>query len=85
MQDNNMSQQFGVMDLVSLMSLVLGYQNLIENREQSDHNDVSSANDKQARYMLKELTSKFDEQNKMLRAIMDKLEVEYYEDDTENG
>lgn len=58
------------LDLVSLLSLLLGYENLIENRQQSKQNDVQSANDKQAAYMLAELDRKFEEQNKMLRQIL---------------
>lgn len=63
--------EFG--DLVGIISLVFGYENLIENREQSEHNDVSAANDKQAQYLLSELSRKFDEQNEMLRKILEAL------------
>lgn len=61
------------LDMVSLLSFMLGYENLIENREQSKHNDVSAANDAQAKYLLEELGRKFDEQNAMLREILDKM------------
>lgn len=59
------------MDFAQLMSLYVGVLNLLENREQSAHNDVSAANDKQAAYMLKELTAKFEEQNKILNQILE--------------
>lgn len=62
------------MDLLSLFSVFLGYENLIENRQQSAQNDVQSANDKQAQYLLVELGQKFDEQNKMLKKILEILE-----------
>lgn len=58
---------------LALVSILLGYENLIENREQSKQNDVQSANDKQAKYLLEELNAKFEEQNKMLKLILEKL------------
>lgn len=70
------------LDIISLLSLLLGYENLIENRQQSKQNDVQAANDKQAAYILAELDRKFGEQNKMLRQI---LEVLTREDHQNNG
>lgn len=70
------------LDIISLLSLLLGYENLIENRQQSKQNDVQAANDKQAAYMLAELRRQFEEQNKMLRQI---LEVLTREDHQNNG
>lgn len=55
--------------------MYLAMLNLQENREQSAHNDVSAANDKQAQYLLSELTKKFDEQNEMLKKILTILEA----------
>lgn len=72
MEGNN-RQQYSLLDIISFASFLLGYENLIENREQSKHNDVSSANDAQAKYLLEELGRKFDEQNAMLKEILDKL------------
>lgn len=68
-----MYNQLSVIDLLSILSFLLGYENLLENREQSRQNDVQSANDKQAKYLLEELERKFDEQNKMLKEILNKL------------
>lgn len=69
-------------DLLGIISLYLGVRNLAENEQQSAQslkilrqNDVGAANDKQAAYLLAELGRKFDEQNIMLKKIMDKLEV----------
>lgn len=66
-----MDNQFDALDALSLLSVLLGYQNLIENRQQSAHNDVSAANDKQAKTLLEELNKRFDEQNVMLREILE--------------
>lgn len=69
-------QQLGAIDLISIMSFLLGVENLQENRQQSAHNDVSSANEKQAKFLLEKLSEKFDEQNEMLRQIMEVLKIE---------
>lgn len=57
-------------DILSVTSLLLGYENLIENREQSAQNDIQAANDQQAKRLLSELGRRFDEQNAMLREIL---------------
>lgn len=67
----NEQRQFDALDMISVLSFLLGYENLLENRQQSAHNDVSAANDKQAQYLLEELGRKFEEQNKMLLEILE--------------
>lgn len=63
-------RQFDLLDAISVLSFCLGYENLMENRQQSAQNDVSAANDKQAKYLMEELGRRFEEQNKMLREIL---------------
>lgn len=65
------NQQFDILDVLTVASFFLGYQNLLENREQSAANDVSAANDKQAQFLLEDLGQKFEEQNAMLREILE--------------
>ena len=60
-------------DLLNIVSILIGLQNLQENREQSEHNDIQSANDNQTKFLLDELNKKFDEQNKMLNEILEIL------------
>lgn len=67
--------QYGMLSGAQILSLYLAYENLIENRAQSRHNDVQSANNQQANYILQELGRKFDEQNEMLKSIQQNLEV----------
>lgn len=67
----NEQKQFDALDMISVLSFLLGYQNLQENRQQSAHNDVSAANDRQAKFLLEELSRKFEEQNAMLREILE--------------
>lgn len=62
------------MNAVDILALFIGLENLFENRQQSAQNDVFKANDAQAEYLLAELNTKFDEQNAMLRRIIDLLE-----------
>ena len=56
-----MDSGFKGLDILTVASFLLGYENLLENRQQSKDNDVSAANDKQAQYLLEELGRKFDE------------------------
>ena len=68
-----MGESFKGLDILTVASFLLGYENLMENRQQSAQNDVAAANDKQAKYLLEELGRKFDEQNEMLRKIMEAI------------
>lgn len=62
MQDQNNE----LINLINLLSFVVGLQNMRENELQSANNDVQAANDKQAHYLLQEINRRFDEQNKIL-------------------
>lgn len=67
-------EQLSAIDLISIISCVIGFQNLQENREQSAHNDVQAANDGQAKYLLDELKQMFENQNTMLKGIAKQLD-----------
>lgn len=73
------------LDVLGVFSILLGYENLIENRNQSAQNNVQSANDKQAQYLITELSKKFDEQNEMLKKILSILEDKQNERNQRNG
>lgn len=64
-------KQLTAIDLISIVSFLVGLENLSENRQQSAHNDVQVANTAQAKFLLDELSKKFDEQNEMLRKILE--------------
>lgn len=73
----------GGLDSLAILSVILGIENLEENRSQSAQsekllrqNNVQDANDKQAQYLLEELRKQFDEQNKMLKEILEVLRSE---------
>lgn len=73
-----MDGPLGFADLLAIYSIYLGSRNLVENEQQSDQQikilrqiDVGSANDRQAAYLLEELGRKFDEQNTMLKEILE--------------
>jgi hypothetical protein len=52
--------------LLNIISIILGYENLVENRQQSAHNDIEKHNQKQERHILDELHKQFDMQNQTL-------------------
>lgn len=73
-----MTQGLEFSDWLGIVSLYLGIRNLSENEQQSDaqikilrQNNIGAANDKQAAYLLEELGRKFDEQNTMLKEILE--------------
>lgn len=51
---------------LNLISILLGYENLMENRRQSAENNISKSNQEQAKQILDDLHEKFNEQNDML-------------------
>lgn len=63
----------GELDILSLISIILGYSNLIENRQQSAHNDVEKQNEKQAQKLLSDIHKQFDFQNNLLHQILNIL------------
>lgn len=69
MQDNDR-----FLDLVNIISLIIGMQNLQENREQSAHNNIHTENDLQAKYLLAEINKQFAELSTLLNKIIDLLE-----------
>ncbi len=67
-------RQFDALDMLGVMSFLLGVENLMENRQQSAQNDVGAANDKQASYLLSEIGKRLDRQDRTLESILKKLE-----------
>lgn len=63
MYDNQNNE---LINLINILSFMVGLENMQENRIQSAQNDVQAANDKQASYLLNEINRRFDEQNKIL-------------------
>lgn len=53
-------------NMLDVISIALGYENLIENRQQSEANNVEKANQQQEKRILNDLHMRFDEQNKVL-------------------
>ena len=70
---NGEQRQFDVLDILNVLSFMLGIENLQENRTQSAHNDVQAANQQQAEYLLGEINKRFEEQNKILGEILERL------------
>ena len=57
-------------DVLNAIALLVGVQNLQENREQSEHNDIQAENQKQTEHLLKEINKQFKEQNELLNEIL---------------
>ena len=51
---------------LNLISILLGYENLMENRQQSAENNISKSNQEQAKQILDDLHAQFNKQNAML-------------------
>ena len=68
---NNPNNNF--FDIINLASLIIGMQNLQENREQSAHNDVQTENQRQTQFLMTEINRQFEEQNIMLRQIIEMI------------
>lgn len=66
------SQDF--MDALSLVSFMVGIANYNENLSQSDKDDLMTSLDKTTNSMLTRLEKDLEEQNIMLREILEKLE-----------
>lgn len=70
----NEQAQDNFFNSVGLISLMVGIQNLQENRQQTAANDVHAANDEQAKLLLTEIRKLFEEQNKTLEKQNEMLE-----------
>ena len=64
---NNNNQD---VDILAVISVLLGMINVQENRLQSAQNDVQSANDKQAKFLLEAINKQFEEQNNKIDEII---------------
>lgn len=70
----NYRNQFDALDILNVLAFWLGLENLRENREQSAHNDVNAANEKQAAMMMDSISEQFEEVKEMLARVIDLLE-----------
>lgn len=67
----NQNNRFGAMDALSVISLIIGYENLLENRSQFAQNDINAANDRQTQRILSEINKRLDRQDEMLKQILE--------------
>ena len=61
------------LDAVSLVSFIIGIANYNENLSQSDKDDMMQALDEKTNRMLARLETDLEEQNEMLRQILNEL------------
>lgn len=65
-----------MLDTITLVSFLIGMANYNENLTQNDKDDIMNHLDKQTKNILLEVQKSLEEQNKMLRSIMNRLGVE---------
>lgn len=63
--NNDNNDMFG--NILNVLSIMLGYENLMENRQQSADNDVAKHNSEQTKKLLDDLHLQFDNQNEILK------------------
>lgn len=63
---NNDGNDYDIGNLLNVISILLGYENLMENRQQSSDNDIARHNQQQAKFLLNDLHEQFDRQNAIL-------------------
>lgn len=63
-----------LMEALSLVSFMVGIANYNENLSQSDKDDLMTSLDKKTNSMLDRLEKDLEEQNVMLREILEKIE-----------
>lgn len=63
---NNNNNENMAGNLLNVVSIILGYENLLENRQQSADNNVAKHNRQQSDMLLQDLHIQFDKQNEML-------------------
>ena len=64
------------LDAVALVSFIVGVANYNENLTQSDKDDIMSHLDQQTKDILEKVQAALEEQNAMLREILEKLDTE---------
>lgn len=62
------------MDMLAVMSFVIGMANYNENLTQNDKADLMNSLDKQTKDILNRVETALEEQNKMLREILRRLD-----------
>ena len=61
------------LDAIALVSFIVGIMNYQENLTQSDKDDIINHLDQQTKDILSEVQAKLEEQNAMLKEILDRL------------
>jgi hypothetical protein len=70
-----MDEQFTKMDLLNILSFIIGVLNYGENLTQGDKQDLMSKFDKQTKQILTELHEHLENQDKQLKEVLERLEV----------
>lgn len=68
-------EELTVLDVLNVLSFLIGLMNLDENLTQGDKQDLMSAIDKQTSVILKEIHMHLEQQDKRLDELINRLEV----------
>ena len=68
-------EELTVLDVLNVLSFLIGLMNLDENLTQGDKQDLMSATDKQTSVILKEIHMHLEQQDKRLDELINRLEV----------
>ena len=71
---NNSQKQFDYLDILNIMSFVIGLKNLEENMGQSDKQELIQDLGDKADLLLREIHGHLQEQDKKIDLILDKIE-----------
>lgn len=72
--DNSRLFNQDYLDLLAVLSFIIGLLNYDENLSQSDKDDIMHQLDEKTNKMLEKIEEDLDEQNEMLREILRRLE-----------
>lgn len=68
-------EELTVLDVLNVLSFLIGLMNLDENLTQGDKQDLMSATDKQTTKILKEIHAHLEQQDRRLDELINRLEV----------
>jgi hypothetical protein len=69
------NNQFGILDILNILSFFIGILNLDENLNQGDKQDLMQDFDKKTKYVLDEIHSHLENQDIKLAEILKRLEA----------
>lgn len=73
MNNKNFNRQLDFIDLLQILSFWIDLINLSQNKEQIEYDIIEQSNSNQLERLVRELDKRFEQQNAMLQAILEKI------------